>query len=203
MFSFSRCTRRHSQGFIVRVRPRLELWSREWLLESYRLLMILHGSHIVYSVFNSFPSYFKTMTAVAIFCCCPLRLLANVDVLIQMITTAMGVFSVYLLSLLKFKIGYPCPWCLTSVGVTDRNRGQCLVLYSRACCRKHSYRGNYRNIVIVLPASWRLMRHLMACVLVKPALSWALGTLNLALALDLTIWVVIFRSHMDVQGTCC
>ena len=32
-----------------------------------------------------------------------------------MVTTAMGVFSLYLLSLLKFKIGYPCPWCLTSV----------------------------------------------------------------------------------------
>ncbi|CAM9125480.1 unnamed protein product [Ascophyllum nodosum] len=33
-------------------------------------------------------------------------------------TTAMGVFSVYLLSLLKFKIGYPCPWCLTSAGLS-------------------------------------------------------------------------------------
>lgn len=38
--------------------------------------------------------------------------------LLLMITTAMGVFSVYLLSLLKFKIGYPCPWCLTSAGLS-------------------------------------------------------------------------------------
>eukprot|EP00903_Cladosiphon_okamuranus_P006853 g6675.t1 len=38
--------------------------------------------------------------------------------LLLMVTTAMGVFSLYLLSLLKFKIGYPCPWCLTSAGLS-------------------------------------------------------------------------------------
>ncbi|CAM9304425.1 unnamed protein product [Ectocarpus fasciculatus] len=38
--------------------------------------------------------------------------------LLLVVTTAMGVFSLYLLSLLKFKIGYPCPWCLTSAGLS-------------------------------------------------------------------------------------
>lgn len=33
---------------------------------------------------------------------------------ILMVTTAMGVFAAYLSSLLVFKIGYPCPWCITS-----------------------------------------------------------------------------------------
>lgn len=101
------------------------------LYESYLLLQILHGTHIL-SPFCMFPSFclnddqhwlillsflpvtFATVSAT----------FATVSATwIQMITTAMGVFSVYLLSLLKFKIGYPCPWCLTSVGVTDRNNG--------------------------------------------------------------------------------
>lgn len=32
----------------------------------------------------------------------------------------MGVFAVYLTSLLVFKIGYPCPWCLASVSLPGR-----------------------------------------------------------------------------------
>lgn len=94
----------------------------------------------------------------------------------QMITTAMGVFSVYLLSLLKFKIGYPCPWCLTSVGVTDWSNGrggQCLVLNVFYVGNNHDV-GIYRTIVMIMPRSRCFIRLSIAFVL-KPQHGCRLG----------------------------